>query len=138
VRESISAQLDGELPEPELDRLEMHISVCPDCSAWAEEVQDLTRRLRETRLEEPAERFVLPGRGRRRATAPAALVAAAAACLVAVLGSSHSLLGSSRPAHVVRQGSAPALIGLENARLGLESLPARSHHAGARIRFRAV
>ena len=129
VRESISAQLDGELPEHELDSLEMHVSVCPACSAWAEEVQGLTRRLRDAQPAEPAIAFALPRRRRTRPSAPVALVAAAAASLVAVLGASHSLLGpnqSARSGNVLRQGSAPAAIGLENARLGLYSLPARS------------
>jgi predicted anti-sigma-YlaC factor YlaD len=130
VRESISAQLDGELTEHELDSLEMHVSVCPACSAWAEEVQDLTRRLREAQLAEPAIGFALPRRRRTRASAPVALVAAAAATLVAVLGASHSLgLGSSQPVSsgdVAPEASAPAVTGIEVERLGLVSLPARS------------
>ena len=144
VRESISAQLDSELPEHELDSLEMHVSVCPACSAWAEEVQGLTRRLRDAQPAEPAIGFALPRRRRTRASAPVALVAAAAASLVAVLGASHSLgLGSSQPSrsgNVLRQGSAPAVIGLENARLGLDSLPpARSSEdVGRTAAFRAV
>ena len=140
VRESISAQLDGELPEHELDSLEMHVSVCPACSAWAEEVQDLTHRLREARLEEPAERFSLPQRRRTRATAPVALVAAVAASLVAVLGASHSLLGSDQPVRSslgLPQASAPAVTGLEVQRLGLDSVPTRLSGA-PQARFRAL
>jgi hypothetical protein len=142
VRESISAQLDGELPEHELDSLEMHVSVCPACSAWAEAVQGLTHRLREAQPAEPAIGFALPRRRRARASAPVALVAAAAASLVAVLGASHSLLGSSQPARsgkVLRQGTAPAVTSLENARLGLEILHTRSP-AGVVLqdRFRAL
>ena len=60
ARESVSAQLDGELPELELDRLETHLLICPACTAWAEEARDVTWRLREAGLEEPAGRFVLP------------------------------------------------------------------------------
>jgi anti-sigma factor RsiW len=143
ARESISVQLDGELPELELDRLETHLRFCPDCSAWAEEVQSATHWLREAPLEEPAIRFALPRRGRTRATTPVALVAAAAASLVAVLGSSQSLtLGSSQPAlssHVSPQVSAPAVRGLEVQRLGLDSLPARlSSDVVLQGRFRAV
>lgn len=142
ARESVSAQLDDELLELELGRLEAHLLVCPDCSAWAEHVRDLTARLRATSLEEPAERFVLARRGRRRATGPVALVATAAASLVAALASAHSFtLGSSQP---VRSGqaapgvSAPAVKSLENARLGLESLPPRSStvsHGRVRVRI---
>jgi predicted anti-sigma-YlaC factor YlaD len=130
VRESISAQLDGELPEHELDSLEMHVSVCPACSAWAEEVQDLTRRLREAQLAEPPIGFALPRRRRTRASAPVALVAAAAASLVAVLGASHSLgVGSGQPVRssdVSPPVGAPAVTDLEVQRLGLKSLPPRS------------
>jgi anti-sigma factor RsiW len=123
----VSAQLDGELGESEFDRLEAHLLVCPECSAWSEQVRDLTAQLRATSLEEPAERFVLARRGRTRATGPVALVATAAASLVAVLGLSQSL-GSSQPARSghISQASAPAVISPENARLGLASLPPRS------------
>ena len=130
ARESISAQLDGELPEPESDRLELHLLLCPECSVWAEEVQDATHWVRETPWEEPAIGFALPRRVRTRAAAPLALVAAAAASLVAVLGFPQSLNRSSsqvaRFAEVSAQASAPALAGLEEQRLGLDSLPARA------------
>jgi hypothetical protein len=55
-----------------------------------------------------------------------ALVATAAASLVAVLGLAHSLtLGSSQPARFSNaspQAGAPAVISIDNARLGLDSL----------------
>jgi predicted anti-sigma-YlaC factor YlaD len=143
VRESISAQLDGELSEHELDSLEMHVSVCPACSAWAEEVQGLTHRLREAQPAEPAIGFALPRRRRARASAPVALVAAAAASLVAVLGASHSLgVGSGqavRSSDFSPQVGAPAVTDLEVQRLGLKSLPTRSP-AGVVLqgRFRAL
>jgi predicted anti-sigma-YlaC factor YlaD len=79
ARESFSVQLDGELPTLELDRLETHLRICPACSAWAEEVRDVTLQLREAALEMPAERFVLPRRSRRWAVSSGvALVSAAA------------------------------------------------------------
>jgi predicted anti-sigma-YlaC factor YlaD len=141
ARESVSAQLDDELTELELDRLEAHLLVCPDCSAWAEQVRDLTASLRATSLEEPAERFVLARRGRTRATGPVALLATAAASLVAVLGFSQSL-GSSQSAGTGNgspRGSAPAVISLENARLGLDSLqPRSSTPSNGRFRARAL
>src|SRR4051812_48906918 len=107
----------------------MHVSVCPACSAWAEAVQGLTHRLREAQPAEPAIGFALPRRRRARASAPVALVAAAAASLVAVLGASHSLLGSSQPARsgkVLRQGTAPAGTSLEDAPRGVQNLPTPS------------
>jgi hypothetical protein len=79
ARESVSVQLDGELPELELDRLETHLRFCPECSAWAVEVRDVTRRLREASLEAPAHRFALPRHGRSwRVSSAVALTSAAA------------------------------------------------------------
>ena len=41
ARESVSADLDGELSELDLRRLQTHLRVCADCSAWAEHVTAL-------------------------------------------------------------------------------------------------
>ena len=79
ARESVSAQLDNELPDLELDHLEAHLLVCPDCLAWAEQVRDLTAQLRATSLEEPMERFVLSERRRSWRVSSAVAVASAAA-----------------------------------------------------------
>jgi predicted anti-sigma-YlaC factor YlaD len=79
ARESVSVQLDGELPELELDRLETHLRICPECSAWAEEVRGTTLLLREAGLEAPAEAVVLPRRGRRWRVSSAVALASAAA-----------------------------------------------------------
>jgi anti-sigma factor RsiW len=131
AREFLSAQLDGELSEPELDRLETHLLVCPDCVAWAEQVRLVTAQLREATLEEPVEAlFALPQRRRTSAMAPVALVAAVAAGLVLVLGSVRShTLGSSQldrsSPQFFSQVSAPVVRGLEQQRLGLDALPAR-------------
>jgi hypothetical protein len=141
ARESISAQLDGELTELELEWQLAHLETCAECSVWAEDVQLTTEWLREAPWEEPAIGFARPRR-RTRATAPAALVAAAAASPVAVLGSFQALspgsgqregLGGFAP-----RGSAPALSGIELQRLGLESLPARASTAATQGRLRAV
>lgn len=88
AREFVSAQLDDELPDSELDRLEAHLLVCPDCSAWARQVRGLTAQLRATRLEEPAERLVLAGRGRswgRSWRVSSAVAVASAAAVVATM-----------------------------------------------------
>jgi predicted anti-sigma-YlaC factor YlaD len=141
ARESLSAQLDGELPELELGRVEQHLLVCPSCSAWAEEVQSATLWLREAPLEEPAIRLAVPRRVRRRAAAPAALVAAAAASLLVVLGTSQSLTGSGQTVgsgRVSPQVSAPVIMSLESARLGLDSLPDRLSTVVVPQGFRAV
>jgi len=84
ARESISVQLDGELPELELDRLETHLRFCPDCSAWADQVRDMTRELREATLEVPAGRFVLP-RPTHRWRVGSAVALTSAAALVATM-----------------------------------------------------
>lgn len=96
ARESVSVQLDGELPELELDRLETHLRICPDCAKWAEQVRDVTRQLRAAALEVPEERFVLPRRARRWSGSSAVAVAAAAAVAAIVLapvGFQHGSLG---------------------------------------------
>ena len=97
ARESLSAQLDGELPERELDRLETHLLICPECSQWADQVRDVTAWLREAPLEEPAQRFALP-RLRRSWRVSSAVAVASAAAVVATMfvapgqrpGSQHS------------------------------------------------
>jgi predicted anti-sigma-YlaC factor YlaD len=66
ARESVSAQLDGELQELELDRLETHLRLCPDCAAWAEQVRDVTGRMRDAALEAPVLTGFVPARRSRR------------------------------------------------------------------------
>jgi predicted anti-sigma-YlaC factor YlaD len=84
ARESLSAQLDGELSELEVDRLETHLLICPKCSTWAEQVRDVTAWLREVPLEEPAGRFALP-RLRRSWRVSSAVAVASAAAVVATM-----------------------------------------------------
>ena len=97
ARESLSAQLDGELPELEADRHDTHLLICPTCSEWAGQVRDVTAWLREAPLEEPAPRFALP-RLRRSWRVSSAVAVASAAAVVATMfvapgqrpGSQHS------------------------------------------------
>ena len=84
ARESVSARLDGELPELEVDRLETHLLICPACTSWAEEVRNVTWCLREAGLEEPAGRFVLH-RLRRSWRVSSAVAVASAAAVVATM-----------------------------------------------------
>jgi predicted anti-sigma-YlaC factor YlaD len=105
ARESVSAQLDGELPELELDRLEIHLLICPACTAWAEEVRDVTRCLREAALEEPAHPFVLPRLRRGWRVSSAVAVASAAAVVATVFvapGQRTSLNSQSQVPQVSR------------------------------------
>ena len=137
ARESVSAQLDGELPELELDRLETHLLICPACTAWAEEVQDLTLHLREAVLEEPAERIVLPRLRRGAWRVSSAVAVASAAAVVATMFvapgkqaslSSQSLELQVRPQHFV----VSRLTRLEDGMFSPVSMNAR------RINFRHV
>ena len=86
ARKSLSAQLDGELPDLEPDRLDAHLLICPACAAWAEQVRDVTRRLRSAAaLEEPAERIVLPRLRRGAWRVGSAVAGASAAAVVATM-----------------------------------------------------
>jgi predicted anti-sigma-YlaC factor YlaD len=84
ARESLSAQLDGELSELEVDRLETHLLICAECSEWANRVRDVTAWLREAPLEAPAGRFAVP-RLRRSWRVSSAVAVASAAAVVATM-----------------------------------------------------
>jgi anti-sigma factor RsiW len=97
ARESVSARLDGELPELELERLEAHLRACPACSLWAEQAEDTTSRLRQARLEVPGRSVALPRRGRTRTGALALAAASAAAAIAAVVAIHAPQAGSPGP-----------------------------------------
>jgi predicted anti-sigma-YlaC factor YlaD len=84
ARESVSLQLDGELPEQDFDRLETHLRFCPECSAWADQVGNATLWLRDARLEVPAGGSVLPRHSRRWRVGSAVALASAAAVVAAM------------------------------------------------------
>jgi predicted anti-sigma-YlaC factor YlaD len=127
ARESVSAELDGELPELELQWQRAHLRICLDCSTWAEGVQKATTELREARLEQPGVGFAQPRRARRWAVSPAFAVASAAAVaasVVVALGqqrgpASQGSAGSETTTHAAR--AIPPLA-VEERRLGLDSL----------------
>ena len=101
ARESISVDLDGELSELDLRRLDAHFRVCVDCSAWAEQVRATTTQLREAPAEAPAAfAFDLPRSGRTWRVSPALAVAPAAALIASVVvalgGAQHGSL-SGKP-----------------------------------------
>jgi predicted anti-sigma-YlaC factor YlaD len=85
ARESISVQLDGELPQLELDRLETHLRICPDCAEWAEAVRNVTATLREASLEVPHAVGFVASRRSRRWSLSASLALASAAAVVATM-----------------------------------------------------
>lgn len=109
ARESVSVQLDGELPEFDLDRLETHLRICPSCTAWADEVRDVTRRLREAPLEVPTERFLHLRPARRWRVSSAVALASAAAVVATMFVAPHAhrgALGLQRPGTSARVASA--------------------------------
>ena len=101
ARESVSADLDRELQELELRRLQAHLRVCADCSAWAARVRAVTAQLRDAPLESsPVTVFDLPRRGRARRVGAALVVAPVAALAASVAFSvgaaHHGLFGNPR------------------------------------------
>jgi ferric-dicitrate binding protein FerR (iron transport regulator) len=97
ARESVSVQLDGELSDFALDRLETHLRICPECSTWAEQVRDTTQRLREAGLEAPANRFMLPSHRRSwRVSSAVALTSAAAVVATMFFAPAHHGSADSR------------------------------------------
>jgi predicted anti-sigma-YlaC factor YlaD len=88
AREAASIRLDGELPELDAARLEVHLRTCRECSTYAGEIEILTAELRAATLERPGNTVVLPHRRR----VPMRLTAAAAA-VVALLAVSSLALG---------------------------------------------
>jgi len=85
ARESISAQLDGELSELDSARLVGHLRSCSGCEAHARELAAIAGRLRAAPLAKPELEIWLPQRRRTAAlrTAPLRMSAAAAALVVA-------------------------------------------------------
>jgi hypothetical protein len=140
ARESVSAQLDGELAELELDRLETHLRFCPECSEWAEQVRRVTWHLRDAALEVPAELVMLP-RYRRSWRVGSAVALASAAAVVATMfvapGRHASLVppvtSTISPSESASPISTPRLLRLEDGRFVPVSVRGASH-----INFRPV
>jgi anti-sigma factor RsiW len=97
ARESVSAQLDGELSELGSARLSAHLRECEACTAYALEVSAIATRLRAAPLERPGTGVALPAR-RRRAGMQIAAAAAVAVAAASSLMLPHSLRSSARPA----------------------------------------
>jgi predicted anti-sigma-YlaC factor YlaD len=109
AREAVSAQLDGELPELDADRLETHLLLCPDCSAWSDQMREVTTCLRDAVLEVPAERVAWT-RHRRGLRVSSAVALASAAAVVATMffTPGHRGLVGSRDAAAVARSVRPA------------------------------
>lgn len=84
IREWISLDVDGELSRIEHALVERHLAACPDCMAFAADVQGFTQALRAAPLEPLAAPVVLPRR--TRVSLRSFQVAAAAAVAVVAVG----------------------------------------------------
>ena len=118
ARESVSADLDGELSELDRHRLQAHLRVCGDCSAWADQVRTTTTQLRETPVEVPAPAaFEMPRLSRTWHVGPGLAVGSATALVAAVvvaLGAAHGSLGKqvttdNHPTTPAKQQVAPTV-----------------------------
>src|SRR5436305_13429952 len=100
ARESVSAQLDGELSELGSARLSAHLRECEACTAYTLELSAIATRLRAAPLERPGTGVALPARRRRAGMqiAAAAAVAGAAASSLAVAQWLRSARRPARPA----------------------------------------
>jgi predicted anti-sigma-YlaC factor YlaD len=124
ARERISLELDGELSLHEAALLDRHLSTCPGCALFADDVRRHTELLRAAPLEE-APQFVLP----RRATAArrlsvrvgAAVGSTAAAALVAISVLSFGKPPASHP-RVVALDFVPKGAVVERAANGVRGL----------------
>jgi len=96
ARESVSAQLDGELSELGTARLSAHLRECEACTAYALEVSAIATRLRAAPLVRPGTGVALPAR-RRRAGLQIAAAAAVAVAAASSLALGHALRSSSPP-----------------------------------------
>jgi predicted anti-sigma-YlaC factor YlaD len=112
ARESISAQLDGELSELAAARLSAHLGECPACSAYARDLAAISSRLRRAPLERPSREIVLPRRGGLPAFHGAAAVAAAVAIAAGSLLALSQVVGSPHTS-ATTTATTPDVVGLE-------------------------
>jgi anti-sigma factor RsiW len=95
VREQVSLELDGELSQLEQRMLAAHLERCGACAMYAEDVRDLTERIRSAPLH-TMRRPVVVGRPRHLSTARLQ-VGIAAAFALAALGLGTQLASSPTP-----------------------------------------
>jgi predicted anti-sigma-YlaC factor YlaD len=124
AREAASARLDGELPELDAARLDVHLRACAECCAYAAEIETITVGLRAVPLEWPEIRVIMP----RRRRVPVQAAAAAAAVVIAAIAGSSFALGRALNGHGV---AAPTVTG--PAYLGVHA-DANHEHLLAQLR----
>ena len=96
VREQASLELDGELSQLEQRMLVAHLERCGACATYADDVRDLTDRIRSAPLHS-LRRPVVVRRRRRHLSATRLQVGVAAALALAALGLGTQL--AATPAH---------------------------------------
>lgn len=84
VREQVSLDLDGELSQLERRMLESHLERCATCAAFADDVRDLTERIRTAPLQSPRRPVVI--RRTRHFTTTRLQIGVAAAFALSALG----------------------------------------------------
>jgi predicted anti-sigma-YlaC factor YlaD len=98
VREQVSLELDGELSQLEQRMLAAHLERCGACARYADDVRDLTERIRSAPLHSPQRPVVV--RRRRHLSTTRLQVGIAAAFALAALG-----LGAQLAAAPAREGT---------------------------------
>jgi predicted anti-sigma-YlaC factor YlaD len=108
AREAASARLDGEVPELDAARLDVHLLACPACRAYASAIAGVAAELRAAPLERPSVVLdILPSISPRRRL-PAAPAAAAVVALVAAVTGISFAVGSVFGAHAAPSRTAAA------------------------------
>ena len=95
VRAQVSLELDDELSQLEQRMLDAHLERCADCAHYADEVRDLTRRIRTAPPAMMRRPVVL--RRRRAMTTTRLQIGVAAALALAALGLGSELAGAPSP-----------------------------------------
>jgi anti-sigma factor RsiW len=109
VREQVSLELDGELSQLEQRMLAAHLERCAACATYAEDVRDLTDRIRSAPLHS-MRRPVVVRRQRSFATTRLQVGVAAAFALAALgLGAQLAASPSSQQGSLARYESQPDL-----------------------------
>jgi anti-sigma factor RsiW len=109
VREQVSLELDGELSQLELRMLEAHLERCSECATYADDVRDLTERIRSSPLH-TMRRPVVVRRQRSFATTRLQIGIAAAFALAALgLGTQLAASPDSQQGSLARFESQPDL-----------------------------
>ena len=85
ARERASLRADGELSLFESAALRAHLNGCRDCRTFGAGVDETTRQIRATSLDEPEVAIIIPLRRRRALVTIGPAVAAAAVAAVAVM-----------------------------------------------------